>query len=199
MKKRGQQNTPKGAKKRRGGIRLMHGRGRGRGSTAKLDAQAMLDAQRTEFERRRKQSIARAALDLDPIDGAILGLIINHPMLTQTQIGEIVGLERHAVSERMNAPKFKRAVAEANRTSLEVFEKNKTHAARVLGRLLDSKDEHVALRAAIVHMWPHIHAEGRGGAGSDLVSVIQEAYELARAEKQKPGPESPTGGTESTE
>jgi hypothetical protein len=193
MKKDRPQKATKGHKSRR--LRLVRRDGRGRGLHVKLNAQAALDQQCAEFEKRRRQEIARAALELDATDGAILRLVVSHPSLSQQQIGEIVGLGREAVNARINAPKFKRAIQEANRSSLEVFHKNQVHAARVLGRLLDSKDERVQLRAAIVHMWPHIHARD-GGGSADLTSLIQEAFDLAQAEKRKPGPESPTGDTD---
>lgn len=131
-----------------------------------------------EFERRKRAQLAKAALELDPTDLAILGHALNHPGLTQEQLGDLVGLRRQAVNERMNAPKFKRALEAAGRTALEIFEANKAKAARKLGALIDSPDDRVAIRAAIAHMWPEIHREDKG-SGGDFVAFIQEAFERA--------------------
>jgi len=186
-KKRGSRKTTQRHRSRRRRTLRIVARGP---QTPEQTAKGLFEKQRADFEARRQASIARAAFELDHVDATILGLLLQQPQLTQEQIGQIVGLGREAVNVRINAAKFQRAIHEANRSAIEVLDKNKAHAARVLGRLLDSKDERVQIRAAIAHLWPHIHAEGGGGMGSDLVSLIQEAYELAQADKQQPGPQS---------
>ena len=146
------------------------------------------EAEASEFERRRAADLAKAALELDPLDLKILQLSLNFPSATQEQIGAIAGLSRKQVNLRMCAPKFRRAVEIAKRTAIEVFQNNQAKAARVLGDCLDSKDERIKIRAAIAHMWPHIHADaGKGDGKGDFVSFIQEAYEAAEAERLAKG------------
>lgn len=133
-----------------------------------------------DFETRKKAQIAKAAIELDQVDGAILQLVLTHPSITQEQVGEVVGLTRQTVNERMNAAKFKRAIQIATRSALEVFEGNKARAARVLGELLGSPDDRIKIRAAVAHMWPEIH-KGESKSGEDFVSFIQEAFERAQS------------------
>jgi hypothetical protein len=135
---------------------------------------------RADFEKRKRQQLARAAIEHDAIDAEIFRIYILHPTITQKAIGALVGRTRKEINKRMNAPKFKRAVEIANRSALEVFESNKARAARVLGEMLGSPDDRVKLRAAIAHMWPHIHADTKH-TNEDFVSFIQEAYEAAEA------------------
>lgn len=145
----------------------------------------VIDA-RAELEKRRRAAIAKAALELDHVDGEILRLMLQYPKITQEAIGDAIGLSRKQVNGRINAPKFQNALQVATRSALEIFESNKARAARKLGSLLDSKDEHIAIRAAIAHMWPHIHGEAKDGSASDFVTFIQEAYELANAKNEPP-------------
>ncbi len=139
---------------------------------------------RADFERRKHQQIARAALELDHVDAEILRLMLTHPAITHHQIAACLGLaRRQTVTERINASKFQRAIEIANRSALEIFEANKARAARVLGELLGSEDERVKIRAAIAHMWPHIHVHDDGKtSAADFVRFIEEAYELANTE-----------------
>lgn len=139
-----------------------------------------------EFERRKRQQLAEAALKLDPTDLAILTVRMNHPTATTKQIADLVGLSRVATSRRINARKFKRAEEEAARSALEIFERNKARAARKLGTLIDSPDHHVALRACIAHMWPEIHARDKNST-EDFTSFVQQAFELAQATKPTSG------------
>jgi predicted DNA-binding protein (UPF0251 family) len=144
----------------------------------------------TEFERRKRAQIAKAAIELDHVDAEILRLLLTYPSMTQEQIGDVIGLSRSAISERVNAEKFKRAIEIANRSALEVFEGNKARAARVLGELLASPDDRIKIRAAIAHMWPEIHQQDKSGGASDFVAFIQEAYELANETKSGASSES---------
>lgn len=137
-----------------------------------------------EFETRKRAQIAKAAIELDQLDAAILQLVLTHPSITQEQVGEIVGLTRQTVNERMNAPKFKRATQIATRSALEIFEGNKARAARVLGELLGSPDDRIKIRAAVAHMWPEIH-KGESKTGEDFVTFIQEAFERAQPPADK--------------
>jgi hypothetical protein len=61
-----------------------------------------------EFERRKRAQMA--TVELDHMDVAMFELIHKHPGITQEVIGDTVGLGRQSVNERMNAPKFKRAM-----------------------------------------------------------------------------------------
>jgi predicted DNA-binding protein (UPF0251 family) len=189
--------------KQRKSTRKGSGKGRGRKPThpdngAKTPAgpigvvENVIDA-RAELDRRRKQAIAKAALELDHVDGEILRLMLMHPGITQEQIGDLVGLTRQTVNERVNSPKFDRALEVSARSALEIFESNKSRAARVLGELLGSKDDRVRIRAAIAHMWPHIHGDLKDGSASDFVNFIQEAYELAKGEPAADAPPATAG------
>lgn len=181
------QNPSKPGKGRRprsrvGGTGRKVGPGAKEAEVEQIRASNVVDAE--EFERRRARDEARAALDLDPTDIAILKLVLNHPTLTQEQVGALVGLGRTAVGIRMNAAKFKRAIDEAGRSALEVFQSNQARAARVLGDLLGSPDDRIKIRAAIAHMWPHIHSDSSKGDGrNDFASFVQEAFEAAQANK----------------
>lgn len=145
-------------------------------------------ALRDDFERRKRQQLAKAAVDLDHVDAEILRQMLTHPAITHAQIADLLGLpRRQTVTERVNASKFKRALEIANRTALEIFEANKARAARVLGELLGSPDDRIKIRAAIAHMWPHIHAGEKGTGTEDFVTFIQEAFEQAEANKAAAG------------
>lgn len=161
----------------------------GRQKRADAD-KADLVAKQEDFDRRKRHQIARASIELDPVDILILEHVLLRPYLTQAEIGDLVGLGREAVNIRINSDKLKRAVAEAGRSALEIFEQNKARAARKLGKLIDDPDSRIAIRAAIAHMWPHIHAGGEGKSGDDFVRFIQEAYEQAEAAKPEAAPAS---------
>jgi predicted DNA-binding protein (UPF0251 family) len=154
-----------------------------------LDATAALE----ELEKRRRAAVAKAALTLDQVDAEILRLLLQHPSITQEQIGEVIGFTRQTVNERINAPKFQAALQVAARSALEIFESNKARAARKLGALIDSPDDHVAIRASIAHMWPHIHGELKDKTAGDFVTFIQEAYELAQQGRPAPAADDQTG------
>jgi hypothetical protein len=153
----------------------------GKARKAELEAQAT--RAREEFERRRRRDLAKAAIELDPVDILILEHTMFRPWLTQEQVGDLVGLGRQAVNERINAEKFKRAIAEAGRSALEIFQSNQAKAARKLGKLIEDPDSRIAIRAAIAHMWPHIHAGDASRDGDDFVTFLQEAFEHAEATK----------------
>lgn len=158
-----------------------------RGPQLVVDVEAERKRQAEAFERHRTQQLARAALELDPMDAEILKLAVVHPGLTQEQIGDLVGLGRQAVNERMNAEKFKRAIAIATRTAIEIFDANKAAAARKLGELIQSKNDYVSLRAAVAHLWPHIHTSAKDGGTDAFVSFVQEAFELATKSAEEEG------------
>jgi hypothetical protein len=141
---------------------------------------------RADFETRRRQQIAKAALELDHVDAEILRLMLMHPGITQKQIGDMIGLTRKQIRVRLKAAKLKRALEIANRSALEIFQGNQAAAARRLGELIHSRDEHVAIRATIAHLWGFIHQE-KGNMGADqFVAFIQEAFELAQASSSSP-------------
>lgn len=148
-----------------------------------MNARAAAEAERLEFEKRRKAALARATIELDTTDVRIIEHLVLRPWLTQEAIGDLVGLSRQSVNERVNAPKFQRAIAESAKSALQIFESNKAKAARKLGLLLDSIDDRVAIRAAIAHMWPHIHAEGGKTGDEDFVSLLKEAADKAEREE----------------
>lgn len=145
------------------------------------EAKAAQAEERTEFERRQARAIAKASVELDEMDLAILRLSLQHPGLTQEGIGDIVGLSRNSVNTRVNAEKFQRAVATASKSAIEILDGNKAAAARKLGELINNPDARIAIRAAVAHLWPHIHAPNDGKSGGDFVAFIQEAFELANA------------------
>lgn len=159
--------------------------------TLEAKVRETLEHDRQEFEKRRLRDIERASLELDAMDTAILRYALQFPGLTQQQIGNLVGLNREAVNIRMNAPKFERAIASANRSALEIFADNKRRAAVRLGNLIDDPDARIAIRASIAHMWPHIHGEATA-AGNDFVTFLQEAFELA--EQNRPPAEASAAG-----
>ena len=101
-----------------------------------------------------------------------------HPNLTQKQIGEQIGFSREAVTARINAARFQRALAIAKRPALEIFQTHKAAAARRLGDLIHSEDERVALRACIAHLWQFIHGDDAVEKGA-FVTWCQEAFKLA--------------------
>lgn len=139
--------------------------------------------ERAAFAARQRAAIEKAALELDTLDASLLRYSLQFPGLTQEQLGNLVGLGRKAVAERMHAPKFARAVATASRSALEIFGDNKRRAAVKLGELIDNPDPHIAIRASIAHMWPHIHASDDVGDANDFVKFLVEAYEQAEAQR----------------
>lgn len=152
-----------------------------------------------EFEARKRAAIAKAAVELDHVDGRILELMLKYPKITQEQIGDIVGLTRQTVNERVNADKFQNALKLATRAALEIFQGNQAAAARKLGALIHSKDDRIAVRASIAHLWPFIHGDKAGGGGEDFVAFIQEAYELAQEKgKGTPAEDQPAETAEGT-
>ncbi len=146
-----------------------------------------------EFERRQLQAIAKAAITFDEVDKAILQLKIQHPGITQKTIAEVLGYTRQQINVRINAAKFKRALDEIAMTAIQVFESNQARAARKLGLLIDSVDETVAIRASIAHLWPIIHRDPAATTGQDFVKFVNEAFELAQANRGKLKPAG--GGT----
>jgi hypothetical protein len=159
------------------------------GEDAVREAERARQRQEDELAARRRRDLAKAAIELDPVDVLILQHQVLRPWLTQEQIGDLVGLGRQAVNERINAPKFQRAIAEAGRSALEIFQSNQSRAARKLGKLIDDPDSRVAIRAAIAHMWPHIHADSNAKTGDDFVKFLQEAFDKAEADKVAAGGE----------
>jgi hypothetical protein len=146
---------------------------------------AAADKEAAALEARRRRDLAKATLDLDPMDLAILEHVLRFAGITQEQIGDLVGLSRQTVNERVNSDKFQKALAHASRSSLEIFESNKAKAARKLGALIDNPDVHVALRASIAHLWPTIHAPGGTGTkDEDFVAFVQEAFERANGARE---------------
>jgi predicted DNA-binding protein (UPF0251 family) len=143
------------------------------------EVRAAVARQASDVEKRHRAAIAKAAVELDTTDASIIRLHLMYPTMTQEQIGDVIGLSRQAVNERMNAPKFKRAVEVAVRPALEIFESNKPAAARRLGELIQSPDHHIAVRASMAHMWSEIHRNDKGNSGADFIAFIQEAYERA--------------------
>lgn len=123
--------------------------------------QASANPSRATLAARQRHAELQALIELDAKDLAILELHLAHPYLTQRQIGthERVQLSRNAVRARMQAPKFKRALAEAARPALDIVRSNQAAAARRLGQLLHDPDARVALRAAIAHLWPLLRHE----------------------------------------
>ena len=142
-----------------------------------------VDHERAEFERRRQAQIAKASLELDNVDAQILQLLLRFPGLSQTVIGQHVGLTRQAVAHRVRAQKFKRALYEAHRVALDVYQSNQAAAARKLGALIHSDDATIALRACIAHLWPIIHRDPQDSTGHDFAQFISEAYELASKQR----------------
>ncbi len=134
-----------------------------------------------EFERRRRAELIRAKVELDPLDGRILECLMRHPKITHRQIADLLGIgRRQTVTSRINAPKFQRALKEANLSAVEIFELNKRRAARVLGQMLGSPDERIKLRAALSFMWPEIHDQAKAANGpDDFITFIREAFERA--------------------
>jgi predicted DNA-binding protein (UPF0251 family) len=169
----------------------------GPGPRAVVDAKAEQERLAAEFEARKRQQLAKAAIELDAKDAEILRLHVTYPALTQEQLGEFVGLGRQAVNERMNAAKFKRAIEIASRTAVEIFEGNKAAAARKLGALINSIDDRVALRAAVAHLWPMIHSQ-KEGSGDQFVQFIQEAFELAKAGEASSNSAAPAAAADAT-
>ncbi len=141
------------------------------------------EQQQADFERRKRAQLATATLELDHVDAEILRLMLQHPKITQQTIGDIIGLSRRQVNVRIHAGKFQRALGEANRRAIELFEEHKTAAARRLGELIDDPDPHVAIRACIAHLWPHIHATAERTSTADFVTFIEEAYERANRDR----------------
>ena len=68
------------------------------------------------------------------------------------EVAEQFGLSRRTVERRLADPEFRRLVAEFRgqliATALGYFAENMTRAARTIGALLDSPQEHIRLRAA---------------------------------------------------
>lgn len=152
--------------------------------------QAALDEvarQRDEFKRRKRAQLAKAMLELDHVDAHILQLMLQHPKITQQTIGDSIGLGRQQVNLRIKAGKFQRALHESTRSAVELFEENKTAAARRLGTLVHHADPHVSIRACIAHLWPHIHATDERTSVADFVKFIEEAYERANDQETTDG------------
>lgn len=155
-------------------------------------AAAQAEELREEFEKRKRKQEAEAMITLDQTDKRILELLLLHPKITQETIGDMVGLGRQRVNERINAAKFQRAMNIATRPALEVFEHNKTRAAVVLGILLDDPDPRVKIRAAMAHMWGEIHRDNKGST-ADFLEMIREAYDEQMGNEQRDGPATATG------
>ncbi len=150
---------------------------------------------RDEFEQRKRQAFARAELELDSEDLEILRLILNHPGITHRQIAELRGVRRRqTITERINKPKFQRALAEANRPAMEIIQASQARAARKIAKLIDHEDPRIALRAAELIVAPLIRESG-DAENASFLRFVQEAYELATkgsdsreraAEQEKP-------------
>jgi DNA-binding Lrp family transcriptional regulator len=135
------------------------------------------------FEASRRAQSVRSTWELDGIDSRILEMQLRHPAITHREIGDILGIRRQTVTERVNAPKFKRATAIANQAARDIYLGAQAEAARKLRQLVHSEDERVALRACITLLWPIIHRPADEAHASEFARFIAEAYELAQQNK----------------
>lgn len=133
----------------------------------------------------------RWALDgFDEVDRAMLSILANKPSITDRELGVAVGLARETTNRRKNRPAFQAALEDLQLQPLAIFVRNQARAARTLGRLLDSKDEQVAVRAAIEHLKPLLK-DDRAGEGSEaevFAKFLEEAYSFRDTRKSAPAP-----------
>jgi hypothetical protein len=132
-----------------------------------------------EFARRRRAEVVRASLELDHVDVEILRLVLQHPGITQEQIGDLVGLRRQQVNVRMRADKFQRALRAAQRSALEIVQDNSVAAARRLGELIRHEDPRVALRACIAHLAPLLYRRVSDTEAEAFARFLEDAAALA--------------------
>lgn len=85
---------------------------------------------------------------LDETDKLILKLLVEHPSITDTEIGAVVNLDRKAVGARRRKEAFQNAINDFLMPAKERIQSLVDKAARKYQKLLDSHDEKVVRNVA---------------------------------------------------
>jgi DNA-binding Lrp family transcriptional regulator len=93
-------------------------------------------------------SVSDIIADLDSVDKAIIQLIIESPKITNIEIGERLNLHRTTIGERLKKVKLQQALAEVQKSALQILLDNQAAAARRLAKIVKTGNDGDATRAA---------------------------------------------------
>jgi len=135
----------------------------------------------SESERQR----IREAWGLDGLNDTakkILALQLNKPAMRDADLAGALGLTRTYVNEVRNTPAYKAVYESMTLDALSIIQGNKTKAARKLGKLIDSLDDQVALKACIEHLRAELQRPNGSSDDSETFSTfLQQVIAKKRA------------------
>lgn len=140
----------------------------------------------------------------DELDVAICALLEGNPAVTNAEIGEQVGLERHAVAARRRKPQFVEMFQARNLPASDILAAAEAVAAKVLVSLLGDPDHSIRERVAARILKRRLVGPGddepaSGGPASASASVSvplgsEAAARLAAFIRSGGGVDGPGGG-----
>lgn len=104
-----------------------------------------------------KQEILNAKDDpfeLNGVDKQILQIIVDHPRLSNTAIGKMIGISESAIQRRRNKPAFLKAYSDLMATTDDLLKRAQKVAARRLIALIKDPDKKIALEATKMALSP---------------------------------------------
>lgn len=162
-----------------GGLRVVAGRDRTRQKATSEPPPSAVERDRV------KQTLGLDALD--EVDRQMLQLVLAQPSITDTQIGVVVGLGRQTVNRRRNRPAFEQAVKTEQLDALAILQRNQPRAAKVLGELLESRDEDIRFKAAREHLLSLTRNVDDAAGGADAFArFLEDAAKVAQRKKGTP-------------
>lgn len=148
---------------------------------AKKSAETSTDGVLSEAERLRLRE--EWGLDgLNETGKQILALQLNKPKMRDAELAGALGLTRSYVCQVRNTPAYKAAYEAMTLDALSIIQGNKTKAARKLGKLIDSMDDQVALKACIEHLRAELQRPNGSSDDSETFSTfLQQVIAKKRA------------------
>lgn len=77
---------------------------------------------------------------LDEVDRELLRLKLERPTLTLKALGQLVGMSKNKVYDRISRDEFQRALAELQKDAIQILQEAKAKAARKLVRHIDADE-----------------------------------------------------------
>lgn len=112
-----------------------------------------------ENEKKRCDDEALKKTDLDDTDRRILRYLLEYPKISQREIGEWLHISQYAVSNRMNQPRFRKALIEFTCSTEDLLTRAANEAARRLIKLCVSSDDQNAVNAVRIALNRYLKSE----------------------------------------
>ena len=92
--------------------------------------------------------------EIDARDRRILQLLVDHPEMTNNELGKAIGIGTLSISRRRNKPAFKKAYADLMSTTDELMARAQKMAARRLLTMIKDPDKKIAMEAIKLALGP---------------------------------------------